>query len=60
MQGWGVEENGALWSCAYETVMDAASELAERVCELANMDGKAKGAAQEWTFRIVRVNIEKK
>jgi hypothetical protein len=54
---WGIEEQGELWPCAYETVQDAAKELAERVCELCNMDRKAKGAELEWTFRIIRADV---
>jgi hypothetical protein len=54
---WGVTENGELWPCAYETVMDAAKELADRVCELSNMPREAKGAKTEWVFRIIKVSV---
>jgi hypothetical protein len=60
MQCWGIEENGELWACAYETVMDAARELTDRVAEVSNMPDKAKGADMEWTFRIIRVSVDKK
>ena len=59
MKGWGIEEQGELWPVAYETVQDAAKELAERVCELCNMPDKAKGSDMEWTFRIVRVKVDR-
>ena len=54
---WGIEEQGELWPCAYETVQDAAKELTDRMCELSNMDRKAKASELEWTFRIVRVDV---
>lgn len=57
-KAWGVEENGELWDCAYQSVQDAMRELADRVCELSNMPEKAKGSDMEWTLRVVRVSVE--
>jgi uncharacterized protein with PhoU and TrkA domain len=56
---WGIEEQGKLWPNAYERVSDAMRDLADRVCELSNMDDKAKGQSMEWTLRVVRVSVEK-
>lgn len=56
---WGVEENGELWDCAFQTRKEALHELASAMCDLGNKGDKDPGADREWSARIVRVTIEK-
>ena len=57
---WGIEENGKLWACAFETVPEAMAKLGEYMTEkLSNMSPTAKGYTMEWTFKIVAVSVQR-
>lgn len=56
---WGVEEDGELWDCAWQTRAEALHALAETLSDMGNKGDKAPGGDKEWNARVVRVTIQK-